>query len=108
MLIVVVVVLCFVFCDHSEQMMGVAIALANAWGLFVLITMMGYGLVQIPRKIWWASNREMQLKRYQFNVVSLSQKLDTYRVKYNTVRLVSVVVCSALLLFLVVLCVILK
>mmetsp|Transcript_6882 Transcript_6882/g.17357 ORF Transcript_6882/g.17357 Transcript_6882/m.17357 type:complete len:785 (+) Transcript_6882:126-2480(+) len=69
-----------------EQMMGVAIALANAWGLFVLIMMMGYGLVQIPRKIWWSSNREMQLKRYQFNVVSLSQKLDTYRAKYNTVR----------------------
>jgi hypothetical protein len=34
-------------------MMGIGIAAANAWGLLLVILFLGYGLVEIPRKIWY-------------------------------------------------------
>ncbi len=40
-------------------MPGILIALGNAWGMFLLVMFMGYGLVELPRSLFWNSNREI-------------------------------------------------
>ena len=50
-------------------------AAANAYGLFLLIAMLGHGLVNVPRRLWRRSRRELNLKRYQFDVALYDSKL---------------------------------
>lgn len=52
----------------SSGLYGVAIAASNAWGLFILICLLGYGLVEIPKRLWRSANRELTLRYYQFEV----------------------------------------
>jgi hypothetical protein len=84
-------------------MMGIGIAAANAWGLLLVILFLGYGLVEIPRKIWYKArlslpiakrarmhmmyrplaiadvlvqaSRHQMLKYYQFKAVELHDEL---------------------------------
>lgn len=56
-------------------MMGIGIAAANAWGLLLVILFLGYGLVEIPRKIWYQASRRQMLKYYQFKAVELHDEL---------------------------------
>lgn len=37
-------------------------AMANSWGLLLAIIFMGYGLVSVPRKLWYAANVRKELK----------------------------------------------
>lgn len=50
-------------------------AAANAYGLFLLIAMLGHGLVNVPRRLWRRSRRELNLRRYQFDVALYDSKL---------------------------------
>ena len=50
-------------------------AAANAYGLFLLIAMLGHGLVNVPRRLWRSSLRQLNLKRYQFDIAVLDAKL---------------------------------
>ncbi|EGG17875.1 hypothetical protein DFA_08876 [Cavenderia fasciculata] len=59
-----------------NSMVGYAMAAANTWGLFLVIVLMGYGLVETPRTIWNHSNRVLVLRHLQFKVSSL---VDTKR-----------------------------
>lgn len=36
-------------------------AMANSWGLFLVIMFMGYGLVAVPRKLWYAGDIQKHL-----------------------------------------------
>ncbi|OLL25055.1 LMBR1 domain-containing protein 2, partial [Neolecta irregularis DAH-3] len=38
------------------------IALANSWGLVIVIMLMGHGLVNIPRRLWYSASRQYQLR----------------------------------------------
>ena len=50
-------------------------AAANAYGLFLLIAMLGHGLVNVPRRLWRRSRRELNLKRYFFDIARYEAKL---------------------------------
>lgn len=45
---------------------------SNTWGLFVLVLMLGYGLVEVPRNMWNSSKRGILLARSWFKVSKLS------------------------------------
>jgi len=49
-----------------SEVMKVAISLGNAFGLVLLLLMLGYGLVDVPRKIWRLANKPVLLLQYQF------------------------------------------
>lgn len=36
----------------TDALLGIAMAASNTWGLFLLIGLMGVGLVEIPRSLW--------------------------------------------------------
>ncbi|GAM21605.1 hypothetical protein SAMD00019534_047800 [Acytostelium subglobosum LB1] len=57
-----------------KSMVGLAMGAANAWGIVLVIVLMGYGLVETPRYFWNVANRQITLKHLQFKVADLSQQ----------------------------------
>lgn len=51
-----------------NALLAVCIALGNAWGMFLLIVFMGYGLVEVPRSFWWRANRDIVQNYYRYAV----------------------------------------
>ena len=54
-----------------ERTKAIAAAASNTWGLFVLVLMLGYGLVEVPRNLWMRTQRGYQLNRAYFKVAKL-------------------------------------
>eukprot|EP00054_Salpingoeca_dolichothecata_P021195 m.135197 g.135197 ORF g.135197 m.135197 type:complete len:713 (-) comp23900_c0_seq1:167-2305(-) len=53
----------------------VVIGASNTWGLFLVICLLGYGLVDVPRWLWQRYNLDHTLRRYQFRAAKLSTEL---------------------------------
>jgi LMBR1-like membrane protein len=49
-----------------------AITASNTWGLFLLVLLLGYGLVEIPRLLWNYSKRQYTLDRLRFKIAKMS------------------------------------
>ncbi|XP_036454299.1 G-protein coupled receptor-associated protein LMBRD2a isoform X1 [Colossoma macropomum] len=55
----------------------IGITAANTWGLFLLVLLLGYGLVEIPRSCWLASCHGHLLAKTYFKVAKLmTEKAD--------------------------------
>lgn len=64
---------------HPEwyQLRTIAIAAANTWGLFLLVLLLGYGLVEIPRSYWYGARRGYLLMKTYFKAAKLmTEKAD--------------------------------
>lgn len=49
-----------------------AITASNTWGLFLLVLLLGYGLIELPRLCWLSSKRGFMLSRTRFKLAKLS------------------------------------
>uniref|UniRef100_A0A3B3Q7G6 LMBR1 domain containing 2a n=1 Tax=Paramormyrops kingsleyae TaxID=1676925 RepID=A0A3B3Q7G6_9TELE len=59
------------------ELQTIGITAANTWGLFLLVLLLGYGLVEIPRSYWNASRRGHLLLKTYFKAAKLmSEKAD--------------------------------
>uniref|UniRef100_V9KIQ8 LMBR1 domain-containing protein 2 n=1 Tax=Callorhinchus milii TaxID=7868 RepID=V9KIQ8_CALMI len=59
------------------QLQTIGITAANTWGLFLLVLLLGYGLVETPRWYWNAGQRGFLLMKTQFKVAKLmAEKAD--------------------------------
>lgn len=65
--------------SNNKNPIPVAMALGNTWGLVLLICLLGYGLVEIPRGFWRSADKEMELKRCRFEVVGARAALVAAR-----------------------------
>ena len=65
--------------NFRKDLGGVLIATANAWGLFLVVVLLGYALVEIPKQLWKHSNRELTLKFYRFEIVNRRSEMDSAR-----------------------------
>ncbi|OCU02596.1 hypothetical protein XELAEV_18008359mg [Xenopus laevis] len=64
---------------HLEwyQLQTIGIAAANTWGLFLLVLLMGYGLVEIPRSQWNGAKKGYLLMKTYFKAAKLmTEKAD--------------------------------
>uniref|UniRef100_A0A8C4WKG5 LMBR1 domain containing 2 n=1 Tax=Gopherus evgoodei TaxID=1825980 RepID=A0A8C4WKG5_9SAUR len=60
-----------------NQLQTIGIAAANTWGLFLLVLLLGYGLVEIPRSHWNGAKRGYLLMKTYFKVAKLmTEKAD--------------------------------
>lgn len=59
----------------SDQLTPFMFTLATTFGLVNIVLMMGYGLVEVPRMVWRASNPHMALRREHFKAPDLDQEL---------------------------------
>uniref|UniRef100_A0A3P9NHZ3 LMBR1 domain containing 2b n=1 Tax=Poecilia reticulata TaxID=8081 RepID=A0A3P9NHZ3_POERE len=59
------------------QLQTIGITAANTWGLFLLVLLLGYGLVEIPRSYWNASRHGHLLMKTYFKASKLmTEKAD--------------------------------
>jgi len=72
-----------------DEIVAITIATSNAWGLFLLMCLLGYGFVEIPKILWRHSNKERLLAYYQFKAAKLKEQYDkAKKAKEKTLRLV--------------------
>lgn len=57
---------------NGSQLKVIGITASNTWGLFLLVLLLGYGLVDIPRSYWYASKQGYQLAHAYFKMAKLS------------------------------------
>eukprot|EP01088_Endostelium_zonatum_P022373 TRINITY_DN955_c0_g1_i1.p1 TRINITY_DN955_c0_g1~~TRINITY_DN955_c0_g1_i1.p1 ORF type:complete len:579 (+),score=58.12 TRINITY_DN955_c0_g1_i1:169-1905(+) len=67
----------------QNSLMLIAIAFANSWGLLLVISLMGHGIVEIPRRLWRESNRYTMMKYYYFQIVSYYDELQSSEEKFE-------------------------
>ncbi|KAJ2786888.1 hypothetical protein GGI15_001157 [Coemansia interrupta] len=58
----------------GTDLVAFMMALANFWGLFLVITFMGFGLVSIPRKLWRQGDLVLELSKIQSRAVAYKDK----------------------------------
>lgn len=59
-----------ILCRSDLQTIG--ITAANTWGLFLLVLLLGYGLVEIPRSYWLSSSHSYLLAKIYFKVAKMA------------------------------------
>ena len=50
----------------------IGITASNTWGLLLLVFLMGYGLVEVPRTTWNTARLEFQMAHAYFKISKLS------------------------------------
>jgi hypothetical protein len=45
------------------------------WGLFLIILLLGYGLVAVPRKLWNNGDLGLRARHYQYEALHLEERL---------------------------------
>ena len=76
-----------------DRLKAIAASASNTWGLFVLVLMLGYGLVEVPRNCWNRSLKGYQLTRAYFKIAKLmseksdaEENLDDVLITVNTIQ----------------------
>lgn len=69
-IISIIYFLSFKSCRADLQTIG--ITAANTWGLFLLVLLLGYGLVEIPRSYWLSSSLNYVLSKSYFKVAKMA------------------------------------
>ncbi|XP_076010446.1 G-protein coupled receptor-associated protein LMBRD2B-like [Genypterus blacodes] len=54
------------------ELQTIGIAAANTWGLFLLVLLLGYGLVEIPRSYWLSSSSSYLLAKTYFKASKMA------------------------------------
>ena len=61
----------------------IGITASNTWGLFLLVLLYGYGLVDIPRAVWQSSHIHYMLHQTYFKVAKISMEYSEAQEKYE-------------------------
>lgn len=57
---------------YRAKIKAIASSASNTWGLFLLVLLLGYALVEVPRNLWNTSKPEYMLQYSYFKVAKLS------------------------------------
>ncbi|KAI8581661.1 hypothetical protein K450DRAFT_230566 [Umbelopsis ramanniana AG] len=68
-----------------DKLQGYVMAMANSWGLLLAIIFMGYGLVAIPRKLWYAANVRKQLKHLYIRAPKVKEECMDSELEYTDI-----------------------
>ncbi|KAG5898796.1 hypothetical protein JTB14_011006 [Gonioctena quinquepunctata] len=55
-----------------SKLKAIASSASNTWGLFLLVLLLGYALVEVPRRLWEKSNHSLTLTQSYFKAAKLS------------------------------------
>lgn len=58
----------------QAELAPIMIAISNTWGIVAVVMMLGYGLVDVPRSLWQASNYNDSLLLSRFKVAQISSE----------------------------------
>lgn len=57
---------------YRPKLKAIASSASNTWGLFLLVLLLGYALVEVPRRLWHNSNISYVLTQSYFKAAKLS------------------------------------
>lgn len=57
--------------SNRQKLKVIGITASNTWGLFLLVLLLGYGLVALPRSLWEKSQTSLRLKQIYFKIAKL-------------------------------------
>ncbi|TKS78609.1 LMBR1 domain-containing protein 2-B [Collichthys lucidus] len=57
-----------------RELQTIGITAANTWGLFLLVLLLGYGLVEIPRSYWRSSSQSYLLAKTYFKAAKMANE----------------------------------
>ena len=94
----------FFFYQTRANLQILGITASNTWGLLLLVFLMGYGLVEVPRTTWNTARLELQMAHAYFKISKLSvekeeadeqfsEVLEVARTAANIIILSSRLVC---------------
>ncbi|KAI7890502.1 LMBR1-like membrane protein [Mucor mucedo] len=66
-----------------EGIQSYVMAAANSWGLFLVIVFMGYGLVSVPRSLWYSGNYDQHLHQHYANAAKLKEECLDSEIEFN-------------------------
>lgn len=66
----------FVFNNQSNAIIQAVITAGGMWGITVLVCLLGYGLVFVPRKYWRMGDRGTSLMRLQVTLAGLYDEVE--------------------------------
>lgn len=55
-----------------EKLKVIGVTASNTWGLFLLVLLLGYGLVEVPRLVWNNAKHQYMLSRTYFKIAKQS------------------------------------
>ena len=61
---------------NAENLKLIGITASNTWGLLLLVFLMGYGLVELPRNAWNMSKPQLRLEQIYFRLSKLSTEKE--------------------------------
>jgi len=73
----------------SKSLTAFLIAASNAWGIFLIIMLFGYGLVAVPKSLWKEANYQQRMKFLEWNMGNLKDELDDKKNELNNCLLVN-------------------
>ncbi|KII63222.1 LMBR1 domain-containing protein 2 [Thelohanellus kitauei] len=68
---------------NLDSIKVVLAATSNTAGVFLLILLMGYGLINTPRRLWQLSNVKLQFEKTLFKISKTFDTLNCYKTKLN-------------------------
>lgn len=75
-----------------ENLLPIAMAAANAWGLLLSTVMMGYGLVEVPRGLWFDADIDWCLRYTEFTAPGVKEAMvDAEADLYEVARVIMMI-----------------
>lgn len=71
------------YAKNREGIQSYVMAAANSWGLFLVIVFMGYGLVSVPRSLWYSGNYDQHLHQHYANAAKLKEECLDSEIEFN-------------------------
>ncbi|XP_067951497.1 G-protein coupled receptor-associated protein LMBRD2-like isoform X2 [Watersipora subatra] len=68
---------------NAENLKVIGITASNTWGLFLLVLLYGYGLVDIPRALWQSSHAHYMLNQVYFKIAKISMEHSEAEEKFE-------------------------
>jgi hypothetical protein len=75
---------------NREIIQGYVMAAANSWGLLLVIIFMGYGLVSVPRNLWYSGNYVRHLHQLYANASRLKEECMDSELEFNELAKVNI------------------
>ncbi|RCI06896.1 LMBR1 domain-containing protein 2 [Rhizopus stolonifer] len=66
-----------------EGIQSYVMAAANSWGLFLVIVLMGYGLVSVPRSLWYTGHYTARLHHLYANAARVKEECMDSELEFN-------------------------
>jgi hypothetical protein len=79
----------FMHKKNREGIQSYVMAAANSWGLFLVIVFMGYGLVSVPRSLWYSGSYDRHLHQHYANAAKLKEECMDSEIEFNELAKVS-------------------